>query len=1018
MKSKFTWIFTLLLAFFVQFSFAQEKTVTGTVSDVSGPLPSVNVVVKGTSRSTQTDLNGQFRIQAAQGEVLEFTFMGLKTQAVTVGVSSTVNVTMAEDATVLENVVINTGYNSLSKDKTVAAVSVVDRRAIDQVPIATFDQMLQGTTPGLQVAATTGQPGASGTVRLRGVTSINGNNNPLYVVDGVPIASDNFRSLNPNDFETVSVLKDAAASSLYGSRGAAGVIVITTKSAKRNSGLNVQYRSLFGITDRPTTNFDVMNASQYLNFQKYQLGDGRGSQLSDAEIAAISAQTNTDWSEIFFKQGRTISQEVNFAVGKEDTRSYTSLGYFEQEGITRRSALQRFTFRTNFDANPNERFHYGYRVTLNTSKSDFVVDKTRDANTGGDLDNPFIVPYIGQPWMSPYNPDGSLNIVGTVASGAYNPNGTINISQANGFNNTPYLALNTQSLNTDVEREIRGVGQINADYMVFDNLKAGGSFGVDYQYFERLYIDHPESLRGLINPTQTSVYKGSRYENFFRDAAFNMNAYLNYSNTFAEKHDVDVSLYTEYYYKSRKESGYQAYGINPIGLADSGSGLVDPTIAEGAARPYIPSVFGTHIERAILSYFGVGNYTFDRKYGVQASVRRDGSSRFLKENRWGTFWAVAGTWNVHNEAFLNDTFVDQLKLRVSYGSVGNEALPGFYAGYETISAGTGYNGSVGYYPTVVDPRLKWETTTTANAGIDFGLFGRLNGSIDVYEKRTSDLFLARNISALNGQTSVNSNAGEMTNKGVELALNYDLVSNTDLKVNLFFNGAYNKNEILSVGNDADPTARVGGQQVGNMFGEYFMVKWAGVSPADGRPLYYDINGNLTDFYSADDRVSTGKSYVPKYTGGFGTSVTYKGFNLYAQFTFAAEQYRWNQSYSILEDPNQGAISNLSTSMLTAWQNPGDITSVPSLDYSVRLQTHDKYLEDASFLRLRNVALSYTLNGKDNNINFFNSVRFSLSAVNMFTWSKWRGFDPESDDSSNFFDYPSPRQYTFGVDINL
>jgi TonB-linked SusC/RagA family outer membrane protein len=1016
----------------MQFSFAQEKTVTGTVTEKLGPLPGANVVVKGTTNGVQTDFDGKYSIKAKAGDVLEISFTGYGTKTVAVGAASVYNVVLEESSNVLNEVVV-VAYGSSKKGDVTSAVSTVSAKSIEQVPVASLDQILQGNVAGMTVSTGSGQPGQSASVRIRGISSLSGTRDPLYIMDGVPIDANNFRSINANDIENLSVLKDAAATALYGSRGASGVVLITTKKGKFNSGFKAQYRSLYGISLEPNAQFDVMNASQYLTWQRDVLGTGFGATgasgsvnlgrpLTDAEIAAISKQTNTNWSDIFFRQGTTKSHELNLSSGNEAARSYTSIGYFEQEGITLRSDLQRFTFRTNLEMKPNDRFRFGYNLTFNYSKNNFVVDRNRVgvSNTGGELDNPFIVPFIGAPYLSPYNADGTLNYIGSQMSGAYNADGSYNISNANGFLNTPFLALNTAKFNTDTENELKAIGQVNADYRILPDVKVGGSFGADYTSIENLDITHPNSIRGDLYPTQTSANKGYHYESFYRDANFNVNAFVTYQKNFKEKHDFEASVFTEYYYNNVKNAYFQAYGLNPA-LIGSGSGFTDGSLLEGGQAIYAPAVGNSHSELAIYSYFGLLKYDYDNRYGIQLSARRDASSRFLDENRWGTFWSISGKWNIDQEKFMENSKVfDNLKLRASYGSTGNQGVGGYYVGYETISGGTGYGANQAYFPGIADKNLKWETTTQLNVGLDFGIYNRLTGSVDVYSKNTTDLFFLTELPTSTGYSSVNKNVGEMTNKGIELELNYSIFRNDDWNVNAFFNGAYNKNEITKL--DGIQNFQGSGStrlQVGESFGAFNVVRYAGVDPSSGQPLYYDIDGNVTNFYSESDRVSIGKQFIPKYTGGFGLNASYKGFQLSTLFSFAAEQYRNNSSLSIIEDHSIAGFANQSVSMLSAWQNPGDVTRIPSLNYANnRLNLTDRYIEDASYLRLRNITLGYTLDGSKIKGNYFSSARFYVQAQNMFTWTKYRGFDPESNQSSNFFDYPTPRQFTFGVDINL
>ena len=1033
MRSKFKWIFTLLMAFSIQFSFAQEKTVTGTITEGGQPLPGVSVVVKGTTKGTQSDFDGKYSISAKVGDVLEYSYIGLKKQTRTVGASNSINVSMEEDAQQLGEVVL-VGYTTETKAKTTSAISRVDSKQIEQVPVASLDQVLQGNVAGANIKVGSGQPGQSGTILIRGRNSIQGNVEPLFVVDGVPVNEDNFRGINANDIEDIQVLKDAAASALYGARGAGGVVVVTTKKGKYNGGTSIQYRALYGLSTQPEPGFEVMNTRQYLTFQRDVARSGfgfsgvsgtinEGGPLSDAQIEAYAQQSNTDWSEIFFQNGITNSQELNMNTGNEKTRSYTSINYYNQEGITLRSKLERFTFRNNFDVKASEHFTYGSQVTLGYSESDFVVDRLRDANTGGQLDNPFIVPYLGLPYMSPYSPNGDINIYGTQLSGAYDANGNVVNSGINGFLNTPYLALNTQTLNTDQESEFRGLGTIYGDYKFNDKFKIGSKFGVDYINEERLTIDTPESWRGQIaTRVPNSINKGSQYEEFSREARFNITNYFTYTQTFKEKHNVEASAFQEYFYFNGRTSAFEAYGLNPK-LPGSGSGFTAGITQENGATPYVPFVFSGTTESSIFSLFGVAKYDYDGRFGVQTSLRSDTSSRFAPENQSEIFYSFSGFWNLSREKFLeNNKTISNLKLRASYGTAGNQGVGNAYNAFEIVAVNqAGYNGQFGYQPASnFDKNLSWEVTTQANLGLDFGFIeNRLTGSVDVYNKYTTDLFFASPTSFVTGFGSVTTNIGEMSNKGIELSLSWDIIRNSDWNLNVFFNGAYNKNTIEKL---ADQDFVAGGSQaleVGRPLGSFWLTPYLGVDPSNGAPLYLDINNNVTNVYSDANRRFVDKGSDPLYTGGFGLNVSYKNWSLNSLFAFAAEQYRTNGSLGLIQDPTLTAISNQEIGMLDTWQNVGDITAYPSIAFGTRLFQSDRYLEDASFLRLRNLTFAYTFDKEMlAKTKAFSSIRVYFQGQNVFTWSKWRGFDPESTTTSAFFDYPTPKQFTFGIDVNF
>lgn len=1036
MRTKFSGILTLFMAFVVQLTFAQEKTITGTVTDAESgmPLAGVNIIVKGTSTGTQSDFDGNYQLRASQGQTLVFTYIGYAEKSVTVGQQSTIDLTMSTSTAALGEVVV-VAYGESSEAKVASSISTVQAKQIEDIPLASVDQALQGRVAGANVKVSSGQPGKSGSVLIRGRSSILGgtaNNQPLYIIDGVPVNEDRFRSLNNSDIESMSVLKDAGATAIYGNRAANGVIIITTKSGNYSTPFTVRYNTFYGTALQPDPNFQPMNAQQYLTFSRDILKAGDGVNMSDAEIAATARQTNTNWGDILFQKGTTTSHQVSVTQGTETTKYYSSLGYMKQEGITLGSKLERFNFRTNLDTKPNEKFDLSSSISLNYSINNFVVDPNResfifDDNTGGELDNPFIVPYIGLPHYSPYNPDGSLNYRGTVRSGAIDPStGALLPNGANGFKNTPYLAMNTAKYGTDEEREFVGIGSLQGNYHFNDNFTLGAQFGINYSNIETLNITPPTSIRGLVTPNINSEIKGEQVESFVRFLTTDFNPYLKYHGEI-DKHTFDAGIYMEYIYKNLQTSGFQAFGLDPH-LPGSGNGFTPGNVTEGPDDDtyyYIPNVFSTEIEEALFSYFANLNYDYDTRYGLTLSIRRDGSSRFLEENRWGTFYAIGGRWNLDNEDFLSDSdFLSTLKLRASYGKVGNKnvAFPtDYYVGYPTIASVTGYQGNPAYVSAgLVDRTLEWETTTQANVGVDFGFWeNRLSGSVDVYSETTDGLFFPQDVTLSSGFSSVTSNVAEVSNKGVEVELSYDIVDNKDFLINVFANVAYNKNEIVSL-NGPDFSAN-GDLGVGQPIRSFYSVRWAGVNPANGEPLWLDIDGNLTNTYNPDDAVFIGKSADPTYYGGFGTLIEYKGFALNALFSYAADQYRQNGSLALLRDPSQGTSLNQEVGLLDAWQEVGDVTGIPAVGsgYSRIGNQGSRFIEDASFIKLRSVTLGYTF---DRDVlkrsNLFTSLRIYVQGTNLFTWSKWRGFDPESTFANSFFEYPSPRQFTAGLDVSF
>ena len=1001
---------------------AQDRTVTGRVTgaDDGLPLPQVTVLLKGTTTGTPTDADGNYRLSVpASGGILVFRYLGYTTQEVSIDNKTIINVQLVPDTQSLGEVVV-TAYGEDKRATLSSAVSTVSKEKINAVPIPSLDQVLQGQAAGLNIQTQSGQPGASGFIQLRGRTSINGNTEPLFVIDGVIVDEDNFRSLNPNDIEDVQILKDGSASALYGNRAAAGVIVVNTKRGG-GQGVRINYQFQYGRTSQVDPNFEMMNSQQFLDLQD-QLGVGFGSGAgngsfpgpTDAEIAA-AAQTNTNWKDIFFRTGTTSSHDINISTGNQTTQSYTSLGYFRQEGTTVRSDLERYTFRNNLSTNFSDKLRLSTNMTINYSESNFPQ------NPGtGQLDNPFINPFIALPFVSPFNDDGSLNLVGT-------PYTTANGGNNNGFLNTPFITLSTNALDTQTSNRIRGIGNAELSYQITDNINVGGSVGMDFFQTTGLNITNPTSVRGEITPNINALIKGSQTESTTRDRSVTARTFIKYNTIIKENHNIDVSFFTEYYNRKNTNFNFTGFGIDPK-LIGSGAGLTPGTTEENGAQFYIPNVGSSEVEVASFSYFGIFKYNYKETYGGQVSIRRDASSRFFSTNRWGTFWSVSGYWNAHQNVLKDIDFLDEAKLRVSYGVTGNERITGgafgaAFASFDLFARGNGYQNSPAYFPSQIGNRdLAWETTSQFNVGIDFSLWqGKLTGVVDYYQKVTDDLFLSRPISRTSGFGSINANVGSMENTGVEITLDYEIVNTRDLRISVNGNAARNINEITALAGD-DFILAGGGTalSVGDPFGSLYRVRYAGVNPANGDPLYLDLDGNVTDRYDIGNRVLLDKTNQPLWVGGFGTNVSYKGFTFTTQWTYATDQWRLNGSFGVVNDVTLAGFANQSTNLLNAWQQPGDIATFPRLTYrGLRQEATDLFMDDASFLRLRNATIAYDFSQNLlSKTGILSSCRIYLQGQNLWTTTKWRGFDPENTSGTSFFEYPTSLVWTVGVNVGF
>lgn len=1020
MKSKFTWIFTLLLAFFIQSSFAQEKTITGVVTETTGmPLPGVGVKVLGTTQGTQSDMDGRYTIKASVGQKLVFEFIGMKTQTVTVNASTSVmSVTLADDVETIDDVVIE-AFRNTTRAKSNVASTTVTSKTIEGRPNASFMQTLQAQIPGLNITTGSGQPGSNSTVILRGYGSINGNVEPLYVIDGVPLNVDNFRSINPSDIESVSVLKDAGATSVYGNRGANGVIIVKTKKGAYESPLQVKFTSVSGFSTLQDNDYRKMDSRQYLGLEK-AYGQGYGSTLTDEQIANYNG-VNTNWYDELMKTGVSTSQVLSLSSGSKNLSSFTSLGYFEQEGVVDYTDLKRFNFRNNLNGkSDNDRFNYSTTTTINYS----VRNEASALGAGSININPIIGANNGVPYVDP-----NLYTNGAGVFDLFN-NGIPGIGGAGSFLTSPLMLLDRMSTATLRTNELKMIASAQGSYKITDDLTVGTTIGADYTQAVGLNVQDPNSFNSLLFQDPGEDYLGFQTESYAHEFTVNVNAFLTYAKTFAEKHTVEASVFTEYYKGHLKSFSYTQNGLDSkVFEPGNGAGFI-PHNPSSNPQFYVPIGRSGKGTAGLFSYFGTVDYDYDSKYGLSGSIRRDASYRFSETNRWGTYWSVSGRWNLDQEAFLEGSTFNMLKLRASYGTTGNQNIIGqsIFTGPNLsrtlFASGTGYGNTPSYVVGQLgNADLKWETIEQANIGLDFALINnRLRGTFDVYRKTTNDLYQSSPISAVNATDAISANNGSMRNSGVEALVSYDLVSNKDFTFTLNFNGSYNKNEITDIPGTTgfvDNGLTINAE--GGPLSQYYLIRYAGVNPANGNLLFLDANGGLTENPNQDtDRVRSGKSPIPVYQGGFGFDAKYKGFFLTTQFSYVADIWRIDYDLEGLQDPTDIGVFNKSTDLLNAWTPDNTNTNIPSLFLTNKGAdaNSNRYLTDASYLRLRYISFGYDFSPKMLEGTFLSRVRAYAQVENLVTWSKWRGWDAESPRGSDQYQYPTPRIFSLGLEIEL
>lgn len=999
---------------------AQNRTVHGTVSDNNGqPLPGVSVRIVGTTGGTTTTSNGTFSVAIpATAKSLEFSYVGFNNQTVAIPASGNIAISLTPSDNTTMNAVVVTGYQRIKKSEYAGSATKITSERINLVPIASFDQILQGKAPGVSVLAGSGQPGASARVEIRGSTSITGGNEPLYVIDGMPVEQGVFQSINPNDFESVDVLTDAIATAPYGNRGANGVIVATTK--KGRAGRNViQYRGQAGITQVGEEKFDMMNSSELLQFQEMlgskisglTLPGWRYSRKNPAN-AGLPAATltqydkildslrgiNTNWKDVFQRQGNFQQHDLNLSGGTGATSYFLSGGYYSEQGIGLRSDLKRYTVRANID-NKSDRLTTSFNASAGYTRRNFI-----ESEAGVALANPFAAAYLALPYHTLYNTDGSI----ATGSGRVGANAFARVQE-------------TSSLSDQIKLNSR----MTANYDITKSFSVGGFAGIDYRtttsersvYPNTYAANHTSFPVGPDVNNGGTIGQGSYGTGNTHFMQYVVRANAGYHKLFSDVHDVDVNLVSEFTREKTGSFNYTGYGINEK-LLNTPASITPGTVDNGL----IPAVGGGKSERALYGAFVTARYTYAGKYTFNGTVRRDASSQLPEANRWATFYALGANWNVLREDFATGwNRISELRVRGSYGTNANsDNFPFGNFGYLPLYGVGGYNGASTIVPSNAgNLDLKWERIATANLGVDFGFFrNRISGKVDVYEKKGTDNLVTQKIPMESGFRQLDVNAATVRNRGAELTLNGDILRKKDLNWSIGGNVGYNKNEVVSLGQVQEFEQGTEIVKVGLPLGSHYIVKWAGVDAATGAPLYYTKDGKITNVYSDNDKVAEFGTYKAPWKGGFNTDFNFRGFFLNAVFTFQSGFSRFNnQDFFQLNHAFAQQGYNLRREMLTMWSKAGDVTNIQSPLYQRQFVSKD--IQDASFTRFRSLTVGYNFGSSLlAQTKVLSSARVFVQGLNLYTWTNWVGFDPEDDDNIAQYEYPTPRTFTVGIDVSF
>lgn len=1006
-------------------STAKEKKdilITGKVLDETGvPLPGVSVRVSGLSVATATDGNGAFTIRVPDGSAsLEFSSVGFLKTVVVVGDKTVVNIILKADSQGLQEVVV-TGYTSYKKAQSASAATLVTADKINGVPGLTLDQILQGRVPGMSVTSSSGQPGQSASVVIRGISSINGSRSPLMILDGIPVESAYFQTINPEDIESATVLKDASATALYGSRGSNGVIVYTTKKGKAGK-VKVDYVSQYGFSNLSRPNFTMMNTEQRLRFEEEiglevgrNIGPGWTYSPKNPTYAAGTAvtraradfvldslrQINTDWRDIFFQRGKFQEQQVSVSGGSDKLRFYNSLNYYKQDGVAKRTGMERYALRSNLDFQ-DDKFSGSVNLSLGYSQSSFI-----DGEGSTTVGTPMSAVYYALPYEYPYASDGTLVHPGISGQAKYNI-----LDQREGTVSLERLLNSTNK--TDQFKSIVGM---SFAYQILPELKATTRLGIDYRNSSDEAYINPDSYYGSRSNSNTLGGKGRLDEASRRNFNIVTTTGLTYAKTFNDRHDVEVSGFYEYLYNNYKSFGYTGFGIDGR-LPETPAGI-------NVSSVYLPSLRGSKDRNAMVSFMGVARYTFDDKYTFTGSYRYDGSTTVVPKNHWSGFYSLGANWNAKREDFLKDVaIISDLRVRASYGTTASPFNGSF--NYQAYYTNTTYGGNTGIRASAAgNIDYDWEYVKTLNVGFDLNLFtsNRLRLSADYYNKTTYNMFIDQPPSAVAGYSILPLSSGEMRNRGIEFDISGDVVKTKDFTWTVGANAGYNKNKILRVSDvtDSFPEGDTRIIKVGLPYGTYIVPQWAGVNSETGEAQYYNLDGTITTTYNVNTQGTTKSgSLYPTFTGGFNTAISYKGLTASALFSFVSDVMRWNNE-DLYNENQRYATSNQSVRMLeNRWKKQGDSGDQAILQrFDIPRNFTSKDIQDASYLRLRNVVLAYAIPKSIlDKTRFIKGVKVFVQGQNLYTWTSWRGLDPENNDVYGRFQYPNTRTYTAGLNVNF
>lgn len=984
---------------FLSIGMAMAQThVSGIVTSSEDGEPVIGATVKvvgSQTAGTVTDIEGRFSLSVSKpGVELEFSSIGMVSKRVKA--SENMTVVLQVDSHTLEQVVI-TGYGSAKKlGSVVGSIASVDKKKLESIVTPNFTDALAGQVSGLSVLSGAGDPSQSATIRLRGINSIQSSSQPLFILDGAPIDAAFYATLNPADIESITVLKDAASTAIYGARAANGVIVLTSKQGKYSEQVSLSVRAQYGIAGPTSDGVEMMNSKQYVKFR-----DLIGQPVSDEVRTLVDKYNiNTNWrDEMIDNAAPTLDVNATMQGGGQTVNYYISFNHHKQDGLIEMSKMHRNTLNARINARLNRFFKIGFTTNLGVQR--YSQNAEWSASGAIYAANPLVFARKAMPFDTPYqytiDENGKMikgdRAIGLKYSGMvmpwwynahrnyYRNNLTLNTSVTETF--TPLEGLTFQAL-----QSINGLESMNH-----------GSFS-PYDAFVDGMGNKIDAMKGSVSASSSRYYQ------------FTLSHTAEWRKQFGD-HYVGILLGEET--RIERSRGLSAYSE---GQTDSRLLLLPhgTTVAPGD----LGDSFGEEVANSL---FANAEYNYKEKYYVTGSIRRDGSSKFAPGHRWGTFWSAGAKWDLKKEDFLKDVeWLNDLSLSVNYGTTGNDSGTGSYGYFGSYGVGGLYNGesSLGI-ASMSNPDLTWETTAKWNVGLNFSIFDRAHFQVDFYRNKSTDMLMSIPYSMTTGFSSGIGNVAAMTNTGVEANVDVDILKTKDFYWSFKANVGYNKNEITELfqGRDEYVLANTGLKMaVGHAYGEFYQVRFAGVDPMTGAPLYYDKDGNKTKKFNEErDAVFLGKKRYAPWTGGFGTNFRYKNVSLIADFAWVAGKYMMINDDYFIANPQLATGWNQRVEMLNIWTTPGQITDIPGAKYDV--QFTDQMLQNASFLRMKTLSIQYEFPKKwMQATRYIKGVKVFGIARNLFTITSFEGYDPEPDMNLVQFNYPNTRQFVFGAEISF